>query len=157
MAFLHFTYPYPDMDLGLHHDYAWLHLVMSLFCHGADGLPHCGDTVLIMSRKRKLCANTPCHYPIILAHASQSRHLLHTASCSLQEVQAVRTLSLSYRAMYPAGSCCNCAPHHPLYMVRPRAPLAHSHSLQAVPSLSLTISSVMSFPRRLVLHAERSP
>ena len=50
MAFLHFTYPYPDIDYM--NDYAWLHLVMSLFCHGADGLPHCGDTVLIMSRKR---------------------------------------------------------------------------------------------------------
>ena len=42
MAFLHFTYPYPDIDYM--NDYAWLHLVMSLFCHGADGLPHCGDT-----------------------------------------------------------------------------------------------------------------
>ena len=81
---------------------------------------------------------------------------MHTASCSLQEVQAVRTLSLSYPAMYPAGSCCNCAPHHPLCVVRPRAPLAHSHSLQAVPSLSLTISSVMSSPRRLVLQTRAS-
>jgi hypothetical protein len=57
----------------------------------------------------------------------------HTAARpKVQAVQAVRTLSLSY----PAGSCCKSVPIIPsVWAVQHRAPLAHSHSLQAVPSL----------------------
>ena len=158
---VHFTYPYPDMDYM--NDYAWLHVrgnVIILVTAGAPTLlGHCSHHVpqAVVMRQHTM--------PLFW-------RMLHRAatSCTRQaarsmEVQAVRTLSLSYPAMYPAGSCCNCAPHHPLCVVRPRAPLAHSHSLQAVPSLSLTITSQYPvscrFPAdscfRLVLHAERSP
>ena len=145
MVFLHFTYPYPDYFVTA----------------GAPTLVrHTAGT--LFSSCPASSSYAPTHHAIILAHASQSRHLLHTASCSLQEVQAVRTLSLSYPAMYPAGSCCNCAPHvipsawsGPVHLSHTATRSRRSQASASQYPVSCRFPADSCF--RLVLHAERSP
>ena len=143
MAFLHFTYPYPDYFVTA----------------GAPTLRgHCSHHVpqAVVMRQHTM--------PLFW-------RMLHRAatSCTRQAARSKRSKRSEpsacprsrYPAMYPAGSCCNCAPHHPLCVVRPvhlshtatRSRRSQASASQYPVSCRLPADSCF----RLVLHAERSP